>query len=617
MTLHIRATRATRSIGAAVASASPVGMRAVARRRRRSLGAGLVGALAVLFASVALASTLPVFSPSEAAHQPTPDGNNIAVIDHEGSQGGPRLHSSVTDSPEPYALFSGAAAPGTIVTATSEYGSAGLVVGASGEWTLELRLNDPPPGVEFPIVLAVGDQVFRFGFTSLWDPSAVDITAHQRYGVSDDVHPFEKFFGTAPPGTVVTAASEFGSADGATGPEGNWSLGVWFDGAPAGEGFPVTVTVGDRVFTFTFVWLSAPGGGDSEVEVTQVGTTSESKTPYTQFVGTAPPGTHVLATSAYGSADLEVGESGEFSLKVWFTNPPAGVKFPIILKIDGVAFGEYHFTSYYEAPESDVVTVHQYNDASDSPEPYAKFYGIAPKGTKIQLISQYGSASMTTEQAGEWLLKLWFSQLPPAGVEFPITVKVNGQTFGTYAFTSYFDGEIEISVHQYNTESDSPDPYVKFYGTASIGTQISIISPYGSTSWNTEAYNWTGKLWFTSLPPAGEEFSVTVKIDGEVFGTYPFTSWYEEGVTEVTVGHAFDSCSEDPPFDDLWGTAPAGTQIKIISDYGSTTLTVGESGHWEKRQYFEGAPYGAPFTVTVKVNGSVHTAYQFTVNAPG
>jgi len=613
MTLHIRATRATRSIGAAVASASPVGMRAVARRRRRSLGAGLVGALAVLFASVALASILPVFSPSEAAHQPSPDGN-LAVI--EGSQDGPRLHSGVSDSPEPYALFSGAADPGTIVSATSEYGSAGLVVGESGEWALELRLDDPPPGVEFPIVLAVGDQVFTFGFTSLWDPEAVDITAHQTYGASDDAHPYEKFFGTGPPGTVVTAISDYGAVDTTAGEHGQWSIVLWFEGAPEGDGFPVTVTVGDEVFTFSFVWLPAPGGSDVEVKVTQHGTSSESANPYTQFVGTAPAGTQVLATSAYGSADLVVGESGEFSLKVWFSNPPAGVRFPITVKVDGEVYGEYHFTSHHEAPDADEVTVHQYNESSEAPDPYAKFYGTAPKGTKIQLISQYGSASMTTEYAGEWLLKLWFSSLPPAGVEFPITVKVNGETYGTYGFTSYFDGEIEITVNQYNTESDSPDPYVKFYGTAPIGTEIRIISPYGSTSWTTEAYEWLGKLWFTSLPPAGEEFEVTVKIDGEVFGTYPFTSWYEEGETAVTVDHAFDSCSEDPPFDDLWGTAPAGTQIKIISDYGSTTLTVGESGHWEKRQYFEGAPYGTPFTVTVKVNGSVHTTYQFTVNTP-
>ena len=82
------------------------------------------------------------------------------------------------------------------------------------------------------------------------------------------------------------------------------------------------------------------------------------------------------------------------------------------------------------------------------------------------------------------------------------------------------------------------------------------------------------------------------------------------------MNHAYNSCALDPPYDDLWGTAPAGTQIKIISDFGSSTFTVGESGEWEKRQYFEGATYGSPFQVTVKVNGDVHTTYMFTVNEP-
>ena len=615
MTLDTRATRATRAITAAAATASPVGMRAVVSRRRRSLGAGLVGALAVLFGSVALASTLPVFGPSEATHQPDPEGNGIA-IDHEGNDEGPFLHSAVSDSPEPYAYFSGAADPGTIVAATSEYGSADLVVGESGEWTLKVWFENPPPGVEFMIVLTVGDQVHTYGFTSLWDPTKVAITATQTYGVSDDPHPYERFFGTAPPGTVVTAVSEYGSADTTTGESGHWSLKVWFESAPQAAEFVVMVTVGDEAFPFPFVWLFAPDGSDIEVTVTQQGTSSESSSPYNRFVGTAPPGTHVLATSPYGSADLEVDESGEFDLKVWFSGAPPGVKFAIVVKIDGAVFGEYPFTSHYAAPVAGEVTVHQYNEASEAPDPYAKFYGAAPAGTTIQLISEYGSASLTTEHAGEWLLKLWFSSLPPAGVEFSITVKVNGAVFGTYSFTSYFDGEFEVSVHQHNTETDSPDPYAKFYGTAPVGTEIRIISPYGSITWNTEAYNWEGKLFFETLPPAGEQFSITIKVDGAMFGTYSFTSYYEEDDTPVTVNHAFNSCSEDPPFDDLWGTAPAGTEIKILSEYGSTTFTVGESGTWEKRQFFEGAPYGVPFTVTVKVNGSVHTTYQVTVNEP-
>jgi len=612
MTLDTRATRATRSINQAVTGASPVAMRTVVGRRRRSFGAGLAGALTVLFAAVALAATLPVFESTEAAHQ-----TDVTVPAIEHGTGGPILHRSVTDSPEPYALFSGVAAPGAIVTAASEFGSADLVVGESGEWVLKVVFESPPPGVEFGIVLTVGDQVYTFGFTSLWDPSNVDITAHQAFGLSDDPHPFAKYYGTAPPGTVVTAVSEFGSADTTAGEEGQWELGIWFEGAPAGEGFPVTVTVGDEVFQFTFAWLQ-PGVGGDEIEVTvaQVGTSSEAKSPYTQFVGTAPQGTHVLATSAYGSADLEVGESGEFTLKVRFTNPPPGVKFPIIVKIDGDVYGEYHFTSYYEAPPSGEVTVHQHNTASESANPWVKFYGTAPKGTHIQIISPYGSWSWNTE-AVEWNSgPKYFSPLPPAGQTFNITVKVNGETFGVYPFTSHFNGD-QVIIEVVKTAAEGPEPYTRIEYWAPAGTTIQLISDYGSTS-KTVAETGGGdlKLWFSPLPPAGVPFTVTIKVNGDVWETYQFTSYYEADDTPVVVNHAFNSCSEDPPFDDLWGTAPAGTQIKILSEFGWSEFIVGESGNWEKRQYFEGAPYGVPFTVTVKVSGEVHTTYQFTVNEP-
>jgi len=611
MTLDTRANRATRSITQSVAGTSPVAMRAVVGRRRRSIGASLVGALAAIIASVALAATLPVFDSTNAANQA--DGPIVDVPSE-----GPTLHRSVTDSPEPYALFSGANEPGTIVTAASEYGSADLVVGESGEWVLKLYFTNPPPGQEFPIVLTVGDQVFTYGFTSLWDPENVDITAHQAFGVSDDAHPFAKYYGTAPPGTVVTAVSEFGSADGKAGEEGHWELGVWFEGAPSGEAFPVTVTVGDEVFRFTFVWLQPGEGGGEEIEITvaQVGTTSDSKNPYTQFVGTAPQGTHVLATSEYGAADLEVGESGEFSLKLLFSPlPPAGHTFPIILKIDGDVYGEYHFTSYYEAAPAEV-TVHQYNNVSDDPYPWVKFYGTAPKGTHVQILSPYGSWSWNTE-AVEWNSgPKYFSPMPPAGQTFNITVKIDGETFGVYQFTSWFDSD-QVSITVVKTAAEGPEPYTRIEYWAPAGTTIQLVSDYGSATKNiAETGGGDLKLWFSPLPPAGVPFTVTIKVNGDVWDTFQFTSYYDPSPTPVTVNHAYNSCDSNPPFDDLWGTAPAGTQIQIMSEYGSSTFTVGETGSWEKRQYFEGATYGVPFTVTVKVNGSVHTTYQFTVLEP-
>jgi hypothetical protein len=522
------------------------------------------------------------------------------------------IHQNIdtSTSPEPYTQFYGVAEPGTVVTAYSPYGTADLVVGESGEFSLKLFFDGAPTGVTFPVTLTVGGTKYDYEFTWLWDPQNIEISAHQGYGQSDAPSPFEKFYGSAPPGTRVTITSAYGGAETEAGDSGEWYTKVWFEGAPVGEAFPITVTVGDQTFDFSFLWLY---DGTVEVSVTQEGTTSDSASPYTRFVGTAPAGTTLVATSAYGSADLVVGESGEFSFKVWFTNPPSGVKFPITFKVDGETYGTYYFKWFESGPVA--LTINQYNSESWDAYPWVKFYGTAPTGTHVIAISEYGSADVEVGSDGSLYLKLWFSTLPPAGESFPVTVKVNGTFYKTYQFTSWFDGEADITVTQYNTESDSSDPWVKFYGNAPVGTEIRVISPYGSWLWNTESTSWnSGHLFFEPLPPAGETFEITVKVNGEYWNTYNFTSYYE--ATAITVSHSYFTSDLAEPFDDLWGTAPAGSTVKIISEYGTSEFTVGEGGAWEKRQYFTGAPYNTQFPVTVKVNGAVQLEYYFTVLPP-
>jgi hypothetical protein len=619
MSLDTRANHAVRSLQESVVRATPPALPTVTRRHRASLVAGLIGALAIAFGSIALAAMLPDSSGDDAATDTSlisdpeiPNGELVALPENGGEAlEGIHQENSTSTALEPYTKFYGAADPGTVVLAYSPYGSADLVVGESGEFSLKLFFEGAPTGASFPVTLTVGDQEYDFEFTWLWDPQNIEITAFQGYGQSEAPLPFEKFYGSAPPGTIVTITSAYGSADTVAGDNGEWFRKVWFEGQPMGEPFPITVTVGDQAFEFSFLWLF---DGTIEVSVHQEGTTSDSASPYTRFVGTGPAGTTLIATSAYGSADHVVGESGEFSFKLWFSNPPAGVKFPITFKVDGETFGTYYFTWYEPGPVG--LTVNQYNTESDSPEPYVKFYGTAEPGTTIALYSSYGASDMTVGESGEWLLKLWFSPLPPAGETIPVDVKVNGSFYGRYYFTSYFDGEnVAVTVNQYNTESEAADPWVKFYGTAPVGTEIRVISPYGSWLWNTEVTSWnSGHLFFEPLPPAGQTFTITVKVNGETWGTYPYTSWYE--ATAISVNHTYFTSDLAEPYDDLWGTAPAGSLIKIISEYGTSEFTVGAGGTWEKRQFFTGAPYNTQFPVTVKVNGVVELQYYFTVLPP-
>jgi len=556
MNLDARAARASRSLQLSVAGAAPPGMPSVMRRRRLSMATSFAAAAVFALAVVGIASAMPnMLAPDtgEAAHstessvpadpetpvvvEPDDKTNEGELVDMDDGTAAVsvRQANSVSDDREPWTRFYGNAAPGSVVTATSNYGAADLVVDTGGEFSLKLFFHElPPPGEEFPIVVTVDEADYHFGFTSLWDPDSVDVTAHQVYGFSDDPDPYEKFFGTAAPGLPIVAESVHGSADTVAGEDGRWDLKLWFDGPPAGESFDIDVLIGDEVFTFGFV-------------------------------------------------------------------------------------------STYE-PESIPVSVGQVNTSSDSSSPYAHFVGSGSPGTLVEARSPYGNHAVTIPSSGEFSLKLWLSPLPPAGDAFEITVLVGGSTHGTYPFTSYFaeskggqEDPPAIGVSQWNTESDSPEPYVKFNVTGPVGTQVQIVSPYGSTSRTLESTDEYVKLWFSSLPPAGEEFQVTVKIDGETWGTYPFTSWYEDAEEppppiEKTAHSTFGSCSEDPPYDVYHGTAPEGTNISITSSYGSGSTTANGSGEWSKKVFFEGAPLDEPFTVTVDVGGTV---FQFDMVVTG
>ncbi len=531
MTLDVRAQRASNSIHTSVAGATPIPLPGVVGRRRAALAFGLALAAVIAFGSLALASILTEHDIDSAATtlpgSPTLPG---IVATGDGTVAGSgdvtvTQQNTASDSPEPYAKFSGTAPAGTTVLASSPYGSADTVAGEGGTWAINLPLTGAPAGESFGVTISVGGAQYEFPFTCYWDPEHVEISAFQSYGSSDAAEPYDVFYGSAPAGTRVVATSEYGSADATAGEHGEWELKLRFHETPHREPFAIKVKVGDKTFAFSFIWLR----GDLETTTT--------------------------------------------------TTEPEPVTF----------------------------AVHQWNTSSESPEPYLKVYGTAPAGTHVLLQSEYGASDMVVEGNGEFFLKLWFSPLPPAGVQFPVTLKINHEYYKTYYFTSWFDPEsADITVNQDNTQSDSPEPYAKFYGTAPVGTHIVLQSEYGATDWTTENVNWTGKLFFSTLPPAGQTFNVTVKINGDVFGTYQFTSWYDPGQVEITAHRSFGQCSESPPYDVYYGTAPAGTTVKITSAYSETvTFTVGETGNWEKKVFFPDSPIDTEIDVKVQVGDTV------------
>ena len=85
------------------------------------------------------------------------------------------------------------------------------------------------------------------------EPEAVPFTANHGNGSSDAVVPFDVFWGTATPKSVVAITSPFGSTEVDVDKFGNWEKKVFFENAPRGEEFAVTVSAvnGSQVFEFT------------------------------------------------------------------------------------------------------------------------------------------------------------------------------------------------------------------------------------------------------------------------------------------------------------------------------------------------------------------------------
>ena len=181
-----------------------------------------------------------------------PDTEPIAITAHQ--------HNEASDSPEPYAKFYGTAPPGTHVTARSEHGAAETTTNDNGEWLVKIWFgNDLPTNTPIPITVIVGDEAFRFTFTWHQDqPEPVPFSAHQVKGSSTD--PFEVMWGTAPPGSTIQVKSKFGSASTVANDQGEWEVGVHFDGAPRDRAFTVKAKHDGQERPFSFTWLSEKYG---------------------------------------------------------------------------------------------------------------------------------------------------------------------------------------------------------------------------------------------------------------------------------------------------------------------------------------------------------------------
>ncbi len=199
-----------------------------------------------------------------------------------------------------------------------------------GGWRIVLFLAPGTQTVEFKAIDPAGNRATDSVTVSLETgqekPKAHEFTVHQKYLESRE--PFEKFYGTGTPGMGVVARSEFGVADARVRENGEWWLPIEFSGLLESKTFPITISTTEG-FSGTY-WFSYLAKTHEFTANQQYGSCTENP-PYDVFWGTGVPGTAVEVGSAYGSGRAEVGEGGNWEMKVFFETAPVGQPFEVVV----------------------------------------------------------------------------------------------------------------------------------------------------------------------------------------------------------------------------------------------------------------------------------------------
>ena len=157
------------------------------------------------------------------------------------------------ESHEPFEKFYGTGTPGMGVVARSEFGVADARVGEHGEWWLPIEFSGLTETKTFPITITTTEG-FSGTYWFTYVAKIHEFTANQKFGSCSENPPYDVFWGTGIPGSVVEIGSPYGSARIEVGEGGWWEKKVFFEAAPVGV--PFEVVIGDslgnsKTFSFT------------------------------------------------------------------------------------------------------------------------------------------------------------------------------------------------------------------------------------------------------------------------------------------------------------------------------------------------------------------------------
>ena len=143
--------------------------------------------------------------------------------------------------------FAGTTEPGARVFA----GKYEAEVDASGNWQIVLIIGEGSTVARFVATDQAGNEshasvtvyyVSPTTTTTIVEKEIAEFSAYATFGSCSETPPFDVYYGTGEPGSLVQVTSEFGSGSVEVGEGGNWEVKVFFEEAPPAEVFLVTVS---------------------------------------------------------------------------------------------------------------------------------------------------------------------------------------------------------------------------------------------------------------------------------------------------------------------------------------------------------------------------------------
>lgn len=169
-------------------------------------------------------------------------------------------------------------------------------------------------------------------------------------------------------------------------------------------------------------------------------------TKFVTFTGETEPGAAVVAAGKFSAV---VDGDGRWSIQLVLAPGKNGASF-VATDAAGNATSA-SIVVWYDEPAAEkppkdeepkavvpFTAYKTYGSCNESP-PYDVYYGTAAPGTKVEILSPYGSGSVTADANGNWEKKVHF-ETAPYGEVFSVKVKDHTGARYVFEFVSYAEG---------------------------------------------------------------------------------------------------------------------------------------------------------------------------------